>query len=293
MRRAALYPPEPAALDDSGVPAISGSFVPDESPDISLRLGSNDREAVKLECFYALNPSHNGTSGKKINGWTVSDWNYLASDLNAWSAVRDCYGSAWCGLDGNATYCGCSHGGYSWHMIKGSKSFYRYPSAYGYQDGYGRGGQCRYFGNLILYRSGTGKRLPTYTAVINDYNSSPRRYTKLGGEARVEISCRPSGRMGIPRWWSRSSRVGRASGRRSWTSWMPTSSAVTVPRSSDVTSSMSTPAERATSTTTSPSTSTSRGTDEVICGLSVFERGWRGRQLHQAMPKSFLKFLRC
>ncbi|MEK7158325.1 MAG: hypothetical protein AAB733_02015 [Patescibacteria group bacterium] len=177
--------PEPAALDDSGVPADSGSFVPDESPDISLRLGSNDREAVKLECFYALNPSHNGTSGKKINGWTVSDWNYLASDLNAWSAVRDCYGSAWCGLDGNATYSGCSHGGYSWHMIKGSKSCYRYPSAYGYQDGYGRGGQCRYFGNLILYRSGTGKRLPTYTAVINDYNSSPRRYTKLGGEARV------------------------------------------------------------------------------------------------------------
>lgn len=158
------------------------------APDINLRLGATDREAVKLECFYALNPRHDGTSSKMISGWTVSDWNYVYSDMNAYYKLRDGWSSAWCAPCGgcaNGTKCTYSHSGdFKWHLNKGAYAFYCCPSVYGLQNGYGRGGQCRYFANLMLYRSGTGKRLPTYTAAISDYNGS-RRYTKDATKAKV------------------------------------------------------------------------------------------------------------
>ncbi len=129
-----------------------------ESTFVAARLAGDPRQAVIQEGYYALNPGHYGYSSKYINGCAVSDWNYLANDLNAYSLLK---GSNW-------------YGSYA----SGWSLFYSNPSAYGFSGGYGRGGQCVYFANLLTYRSGVYQAIfPTYATCLNDYNGA-RRYTK-------------------------------------------------------------------------------------------------------------------
>jgi hypothetical protein len=137
-----------------------------------MRLASDPREAIKLECFYALNPGHGGGSNRPIGGNAVSDWPYLSSDMNAYWALRNHYGST------NSSV---------------QSLFYSSPAAYALQNfagvgSVGRGGQCRYFANLILYRSATyfdnSRFLRTYQDYINDY-SGLRRWTKPISQVRV------------------------------------------------------------------------------------------------------------
>lgn len=118
-------------------------------------LSSNPRRSAVLECFKALRPSHDGSSNKFINGNAVSDWNYLYDDYSAYITVKNfsvykpCYASDWA-----FTNEGCYYG----HP---ESSFYSDPWNYGY--GYfggtanpvGRGGQCKFFANLVLYKSGS------------------------------------------------------------------------------------------------------------------------------------------
>jgi hypothetical protein len=134
-----------------------------QTPDVAYRLSSDPRQAVKLECFYALSQAINGYSTKSINGNAVSNWNFMANDLNAYNVMKSRYGS-------NASVWGL---------------YYSNPASYGCYGGYGRGGQCVHFVNLILYRSSVYQgTLPSYATCLANYNSS-RSYTKPFRQLRV------------------------------------------------------------------------------------------------------------
>lgn len=112
------------------------------------RLAVNPRYAVVLEAFYALNSAHTGSSGKSVTSgggtWTASDWNYLANDSAAYSTMAGRYTT-------NTTVL------YDYRTA---------PTSWGLTgSGYGRGGQCKFFANLLLYRSGTDTAtFPTYAS---------------------------------------------------------------------------------------------------------------------------------
>jgi hypothetical protein len=129
------------------------------------RFSPNNRRAVVLEAFYALRPSHDGSCDKTINGNCVSNWNFLNSDYSAYAALKTSYGcnsSDWAlGGDGS----GCV-------PYVPLVSFYSNPAAYGYgtasgsYGNIGRGGQCRFFANLVANRSlSFGGAFPTYATM--------------------------------------------------------------------------------------------------------------------------------
>jgi len=128
------------------------------------RLASTNRHAVVMEAYYALDPAHYGFSSKLYNGWTVSDWKYLATDTNAYDKEKSWYGS-------NSS-------------VPSYSLFYTNLEAYSYRDGYGRGGQCKYFVDTLLFRSEAATRingthvLPTYSAMSN--STRPIGYTRPG-----------------------------------------------------------------------------------------------------------------
>jgi hypothetical protein len=108
---------------------------------------------VVHQAYYALDPgANNGTSSKTIGGNYVGDWNWLTSD-SKYVDVRGWFGcnsSDWA-LAGDGSGC---------PALGGWVSFYANPSWYGYTNSfspstnwYGRGGQCVYFVNLVLYRA--------------------------------------------------------------------------------------------------------------------------------------------
>lgn len=157
---------------------------------VEKRLHRDPRTAIKLEAFYALSRAHDGGSGvPKLNGMTVSDWNYLASDWNAYRRGvlhLGCCSSLW--TSNGACNLGC-YGGPFKRM--GGNSFYDNVGNYGFFGGRGRGGQCLYFAELVLYRSGVRfqlpgvpeRMLPSYTQVRNDFNGR-RSFTKPASQAR-------------------------------------------------------------------------------------------------------------
>jgi len=149
-------------VDDQQTNPVSGIVDPGI---VSMRLHWDTRTAIQLEAFYALSTSYNGGSSQSIGGYAVSDWNYIYNDLNAYDFEKDYYGA-------NASE-------YSSYFDEETLE------DYGMDGDYGRGGQCRHFADLILYRSGTYQSgLPTYQQVINDYDGS-RNYTKLAGQVYV------------------------------------------------------------------------------------------------------------
>jgi len=125
-----------------GVESILGT---EKGDDIQKALSSDPRTAVVLECYYALRPYCSSAPYKSIFGNAVSEWNYLCSDLNAYRVLKGWYGTAYSSV---------------WSLF-----YIDPPWSYGCYNGIGRGGQCRYFANLILYRSGVYQRcLPAYTS---------------------------------------------------------------------------------------------------------------------------------
>ncbi|MFN7953541.1 MAG: hypothetical protein U0610_17575 [bacterium] len=166
-----------------------GASTADSAPDLAAdaggadRLSSDPRMAVVLEAFYALDPAHNGTSTKSLNGWAISDWNYLANDLNAYNVIKSWYGgcsSMWGGPhSGDLKTCAVPY------KQMGNFCYYHSPSNYGIYGSYGRGGQCKGFVNLLLYRSSVRQKvLPTYSAARADYDG-PRKYTKDASKSRL------------------------------------------------------------------------------------------------------------
>ena len=148
--------------------ALSGLFVTKSE----AQLSNNNRRAVVLETFYALRPSYDGGCDKTIGGNCVSSWNYLNNDYSAYNIVKSWYGCSFASL-WKVSGDGCGSG---WPA-----SFFNNVAAYGYgtfggwYGSVGRGGQCKYFANLILYRSGSHPyQLPTY-ATMWDYGNGVER----------------------------------------------------------------------------------------------------------------------
>jgi hypothetical protein len=86
-----------------------------------------DRQAVVNEAWYAMSGDPYTCPTKQYNGYTVSVWNYMANDISAQKELVRRFGS-------------CA----GWSAKK---------VADGYYNNLGRGGQCLFFVNLILYRS--------------------------------------------------------------------------------------------------------------------------------------------
>jgi hypothetical protein len=111
------------------------------------------RNKVVQEAYFALSFAANGTSHQTINGNYAGSWNWLDSDYNAYRKVASWYGcnaSDWA-VPGDGSGC---------YPYDRYVSFYSNPSGYGYSSIgspyalFGRGGQCVYFANLVVYRSG-------------------------------------------------------------------------------------------------------------------------------------------
>lgn len=110
----------------------------------------NRRRSVVLEAFYAMRIDHTGGCGQYTCDKCFGNWNYLAENFATLDLVK-----SWYGWDASVKL-----------------QFYDNPSAYGYSDlggecGYvARGGQCKFFANLVLYRSGSHlDRLPSYSTM--------------------------------------------------------------------------------------------------------------------------------
>lgn len=93
-------------------------------------------DRILSEAFYALNQSRTGRSNVTYQGWYMGDWNYVESDVAA--DLRVSYHIGGCenrgGARGTAT-------------MRESNGTYKVCH---------KGGYCRYFANLVLYRSSYG-----------------------------------------------------------------------------------------------------------------------------------------
>ena len=142
-------PTAPDALSQSppGETGQPGTEVEEGSnqPGMNKYWGDN----IVSEAFYALSQSRSGGSSKKYkdsnnNVWTMADWNWAKTDRDA---------------DGHVSrYIGCED---KWDDNCWSCNYYRGKT--GKKNGYYRGGECKFFANLVLYRSsygwGDGKHL--------------------------------------------------------------------------------------------------------------------------------------
>jgi len=141
------------------------------------QLAPNLRRAVVLEAYHAIRPSADGGCDYTLpdkNGSCVSSWNYLADDYSAYVQLKDCKTSSVWQVKTDeckaVSVVGTSVP-YSYYADVWSYGFNRYNivSKTWYTPSYGRGGQCKHFANLILYRSGADTRvpLPSYSSMTN------------------------------------------------------------------------------------------------------------------------------
>ena len=143
---------------------IVGVVVPSEA-----RLASTNRHAAVMEACYALSPDLTCFTNRFINGDIVSVWDYLATDLNAYRNEKPAY---CCDKYGNS-YASVISEFFSEATLK--------KYAYNLRNDYvGRGGQCKFFVDTLLFRSeaiapslriGGTHTLPSYDVMFA--NSAP------------------------------------------------------------------------------------------------------------------------
>lgn len=131
------------------------------------RLASTNRRAAVLEAFYALDPGYYGFSSKLINGNTVSDWHYLYTDLNAYRNEKPAY---CCDPKDGSSYASVIPEFFSESTL--DKYSYNLRGDY-----VGRGGQCKFFVDLLLFRSEAATRISgTHTLPSYSTMSAKTRY---------------------------------------------------------------------------------------------------------------------
>ena len=139
---------------------------------------SNTRRAVVLEAFYALRTAHDGGCNAYVNGNCISTWNFL-NDPNQWPSNAygtvkgwySCNASVWAipAIDG------CSNGS----GLASPPSFYSNVASFGlstaggYYGNVGRGAECTFFANLVLYRAGAiGYSFPSLSQMAGNVDSN-------------------------------------------------------------------------------------------------------------------------
>lgn len=125
----------------------------------------NDRQSVVNEAYYAYSGVHGSSAPSPLT------WNYLVSDVGAYWHTRD-YWTVRYPVDGYMT--NANDPTMRKYFIDGN------IPAYGRYKGSLRGGQCKYFANLVLYRAGVSNvdPMPTYTNM--QANSKSANYAKAG-----------------------------------------------------------------------------------------------------------------
>jgi len=133
------------------------------------RFSSNDRRAVVLNAFYALRTSHDGgCSITNSAGQCLSNWNYLNNDFPTYSNLKASYGcnsSDWAVTgDPCPNLMGTVVPSFYSNLLS-----YGLSSAGGSYGAIGRGGQCRFFANLVIERGLQASIIfPTYSAMWNN-----------------------------------------------------------------------------------------------------------------------------
>ncbi|MBI4946676.1 MAG: hypothetical protein HY840_09775, partial [Bacteroidetes bacterium] len=139
------------------------------------RLSNNNRRAVVLETFYSLRPSYDGGCDKTIGGNCVSNWNYLYNNVSAYNVVKGWYGcnsSVWT-TAGDGSGCVNNNSPTSFYSNVASYGYGTFGGSYG---SIGRSGQCKYYANLILYRSGSDQRVfPNYATMWSNTETNMTR----------------------------------------------------------------------------------------------------------------------
>ena len=126
----------------------------------------HDRQAVVNEAYYAV-----AGIPYSYPPSNVGQWNYLLSDVGAYWRTRDNWTVRYppdsCMTDNNDD------------RLRDLFLAGNLP-AYGFAGGVGRGGQCKYFANLLLYRAGVANvdPMPTYLGLQEQSRSSG--YAKPG-----------------------------------------------------------------------------------------------------------------
>lgn len=133
------------------------AFLPFALTSSAQSFSGNKRRAVVLEAFYALRQKHDGGCDKTILGYCTSGWNFINDQTypgpSAFTALRNSY---WCNSSDWAV-----RGDACYFSKASSPSFYSNLASYGLSTAggsygnVGRGGQCVFFANLVLYRSMT------------------------------------------------------------------------------------------------------------------------------------------
>ena len=132
-----------------------------------------DRQAIVLEAYYAVTGSQHYCPwvGSGDSDRRIGRYNYLLSDVGAYWHTRD-YWTHRYKPDGHMTYNNDNR--LSQLFLDGNLP------AYGLAGGVGRGGQCKYFANLVLYRAeiAGANPMPTYAGLQGQSRSSA--YAKPG-----------------------------------------------------------------------------------------------------------------
>ena len=125
----------------------------------------NNRQSVVNEAYY----SYSGVYGSSSAG--SSTWNYLLSNVGAYWHTRD-YWTGRYPVDGYMT--NTPNLQMRNYFLSGN------IPAYGRYGGSLRGGQCKYFANLVLYRAGVSNvdPMPTYSRMYA--NRKAANYAKPG-----------------------------------------------------------------------------------------------------------------
>jgi len=113
----------------------------------------NDRTAVVNEAWFAMTGQPYVCGGKYYKGYLVSDFNYMGSDTSAQKEMTKRFGD---------------NAGWTTQKV-----------ADGYYQKIGRGGQCLFFVNLILFRSGADTRYHTNWSILEG-SAAPIGNTKAG-----------------------------------------------------------------------------------------------------------------
>ena len=132
-----------------------------------------DRQAIVNEAYYAVTGSQYYCPwvGSGYSNNMIGRYNYLLSDVGAYWHTRN-YWTHRYKPDGHMTH--NNDNDLSQLFLAGN-----FP-AYGLAGGYGRGGQCKYFANLVLYRAEVAGADPMSSYANLQRQSRLSRYAKPG-----------------------------------------------------------------------------------------------------------------